>query len=208
MEHCPPPMSRSSLRSSRPRCDRAADFPKHCARFNRSIRRLNRAQLRLDNAYTIVPTSQALYQYLLESIAHIPQFALLISSFGTSHPTMAQQTHSSLQKFLLDNMDFAQNFAATEGFIGLLSQQSSSSSVPPPPPTQPTKSAARRARRKEREEQAFQARLQQAMSSMHLSQTPPFPPPPYPVAPPLPHQFALPAVQNQRPPIPRPPSTS
>ena len=47
------------------RCERPAEFPKHCTRFNRSIRRLNRAQLRLDNAYTIVPTSQALYQYLL-----------------------------------------------------------------------------------------------------------------------------------------------
>ena len=114
------------------RCDQAADFPKHCARFNRSIRRLNRAQLRLDNAYTIVPTSQTLYQYLLESIAHIPQFTLLISQFGTSHPTMAQQTHSSLQQYLTNNLDFAQNFAATEGFIGLFSQ-STSSSVPPPP---------------------------------------------------------------------------
>ena len=39
------------------RCERPADFPLHCARFNRSIRRLQRAQARLDDAYTIVPTS-------------------------------------------------------------------------------------------------------------------------------------------------------
>ena len=77
--------------------------------------------MRLDNAYTIVPTSQTLYQYLLESIAHIPQFTLLISSFGTSHPTMAQQTHTSLQTYITANMDFAQNFASTGGFIGLVS---------------------------------------------------------------------------------------
>ena len=36
--------------------DQPADFPMHCARFNRSIRRLNRAQQRLDSTYTIMPT--------------------------------------------------------------------------------------------------------------------------------------------------------
>ena len=90
-------------------CDRPSDFPVHCARFNRSIRRLTRAQQRLGSAYTIVPTSQTLYQYLLESIAHIPQFTLLISSFGTSHSSMVQQTHHSLQRHITQNMDFTQN---------------------------------------------------------------------------------------------------
>lgn len=41
--------------------ERPADFPMHEARFNRAIKRPNRAQSRLDNAYTIVPTSQTLY---------------------------------------------------------------------------------------------------------------------------------------------------
>ena len=78
------------------RCERPVKFPMHCTKFNRPIRRLNRAQMQLDNAYTTVSISRALYQYLLESILHVPQFILLIASFGTSHSVMAQQMHQNL----------------------------------------------------------------------------------------------------------------
>ena len=46
--------------------EKPANFPMHGERFNRPTRKLNRSQSRLDNAYTIVPISQILYQYLLE----------------------------------------------------------------------------------------------------------------------------------------------
>ena len=79
-------------------------------------------------------------------------------------------------------MDFAQNFAATEGFIGLLAQSNASSAKVPVPPTQtkPTKSVARRARQKAKEEANIQARINAAMVPVQLAPHPPFTPPPYP----------------------------
>ena len=78
-------------------------------------------------------------------------------------------------------MDFAQNFASTEGFTGLLAQSNTSPAKVPVPPTQtqPTKSAARRVRQKAKEEANTQARINAAMASVQLAPHPPFPLTPY-----------------------------
>ena len=60
--------------------------------------------------------------------------------------TMNALSHHNLLRYITGNMDFAQNFASTEGFIGLLLQTNNASPATAlPTQSQPTKSAARQA---------------------------------------------------------------
>ena len=127
------------------RLERVDDFLHHAACFQRPVRRLQRAQSRMANGYTIVPTSQQLFDFLLASISHLPHFAPTLTPFGTKYPSLSDQTYTNLTRHIRENMSFIKTFSSSEGFAGLFANMSLSQASPPnpapiAPPSSPTPS--------------------------------------------------------------------